>query len=897
MEVEVRPGSAAFGAGGTSDVPFASRHAAIGSCPGPRPATRFGERGSALLVLLTLIVLASATVLLAEMQRAAADRTRDAESTLEALAAAKLALIGYATNDDNRPGELPCPDSNHDGQVLINEDFAGGGTCTSLRGWFPWHLLRVEDLRDSSGARLWYAVSADYRAGAAAVMNSETPGQLAVDTASDVVAVVIATGAPVADQGDRPEPDDKANSDAAADADKFLEDANADADLATYVTGASGGGEFNDRVLAITRRELMAAVEKRVLGDALEGLRRYRTRYGVYPWASPFADPRQSAPGTLDGTAAGGSSGLRLVDTSVDFVAAGVAPGDVLVNETDLSRGRVETVGVGSANELTVAYLRGGSANAFSPGDTYSIGRFNGVDLLEGHLPYHLVGEAFATRLDVDWSVREADGADVTVSGGLFAPYANALRAFAEGSVLSKTVEVPVEEGVCVWGGPAEIDCHGVRPPADLAAVYFEGQATKSHAVELEDTTREFEEWGVSTGSIVENIDDGSSGIVVDVDGDTLTVDALQGGTNNAFAAGDGYRVRVPTRTTPVGVADPGSAASVLQDNDQDFVALGVKIGDTIEVNGAAWGTIVDILSSTRLRADGVSFTPGDDYLIRYAFVDRREYEFALEYGGTGVAVFGGTREVCNATPECTVAGTAEAGSTDLTLVDSSADFSAVDVGDMVENESDDSRGRVEAVGAGSLTVSSLRGGIDNRFEPGDGYRVHLSDSLPASAPEPVVLIRDRDQDNAPVATASVTLPTDTVTGTIHVRGVHADPTMAGEGVPDGDEDLPAWFGTHRWHGLVYLALADRLPGSCTPGTTCLELVDDSGPSDRDDVEALVLATGDALSDQDRVAGTPLCGFLCDYLEDENAEGLPLVFKKDRASAEFNDQPRLIPRP
>jgi hypothetical protein len=88
----------------------------------------------------------------------------------EVLQKAKEALLAYATARKMdafipMPGTLPCPDLDDDGIA----DFAGcgnfvGSTQQARRlGRLPWKTLGLEDLRDASGERLWYAVSSQYK--------------------------------------------------------------------------------------------------------------------------------------------------------------------------------------------------------------------------------------------------------------------------------------------------------------------------------------------------------------------------------------------------------------------------------------------------------------------------------------------------------------------------------------------------------------------------------------------------------------------------------------------------------------------------------------------------------------------------------------------------------------
>ena len=150
------------------------------------------DAGAALLLFVAACVV-MATAMLAGRLSAGGVRQLMDRRTAAALAEARAALIGYAASDPNRPGELPCPDFDGDGRVTVAQDYRGTH-CRTLTGWLPTYTLRLEDLRDGAGERLWYAVTDEYRAGAPTPLSSETPGRLSLDGRADVVAVLFAPG-------------------------------------------------------------------------------------------------------------------------------------------------------------------------------------------------------------------------------------------------------------------------------------------------------------------------------------------------------------------------------------------------------------------------------------------------------------------------------------------------------------------------------------------------------------------------------------------------------------------------------------------------------------------------------------------------------------------------------
>lgn len=177
------------------------------------------QDGAVLLIVAGMLALALSATLLARMRGAtAAERERH---DLRALAQAREALIGFATTvapdtAAKRPGDLPCPDLDNDGDAEA--------TCIAQAqrlGRLPWKTLGIPDLRDAAGERFWYAVSARFKrnnvnacpmAGGANCLNSESNGTLTVrdsagailhdgTTNSGAIALIIAPGSVLTRQG------------------------------------------------------------------------------------------------------------------------------------------------------------------------------------------------------------------------------------------------------------------------------------------------------------------------------------------------------------------------------------------------------------------------------------------------------------------------------------------------------------------------------------------------------------------------------------------------------------------------------------------------------------------------------------------------------------------------
>ncbi len=236
------------------------------------------------MLFILLLVMGASTLLVSKLNKAAT-KVYWEDYTSKRLMEAKTALLGRSASDKNRPGSLPCPDTDGDGTAEL---FAGD-QCPSYIGFFPWKTLDVEELKDGTNSPLWYALQPTLRDHSSAEpINSETAGTLTLDNGSgtgstDLVAVIIAPGEALPSQ-DRASNPNLIN--------HYLEDDNADGDQDFVTKGATN--QFNDTVLAITRQELMTVVEKRVLGEVVIALKEYNNLYGGYPWLSAFQDPLTS---------------------------------------------------------------------------------------------------------------------------------------------------------------------------------------------------------------------------------------------------------------------------------------------------------------------------------------------------------------------------------------------------------------------------------------------------------------------------------------------------------------------------------------------------------------------------------------------------------------------------
>lgn len=208
----------------------------------------------ALFLLLLLILVGAGTVFISQLKSADVDLNSQ-RKTAAALAQAKQALLGRAASN-NDPGSLPCPDANGDGESKVPQDYSGSN-CVVYVGRLPWKTLRLPDIRDGSGAQLWYVLAPEFRDRGVAVLPT-LPGSISVLGTTPVVgvaAVIIAPGATLSGQ----------NRSAANDLAQYLESY---VDPTTLNT-AGIGPAFNDRLLVVTAAEVRRASTQRMARELI----------------------------------------------------------------------------------------------------------------------------------------------------------------------------------------------------------------------------------------------------------------------------------------------------------------------------------------------------------------------------------------------------------------------------------------------------------------------------------------------------------------------------------------------------------------------------------------------------------------------------------------------------
>jgi type II secretory pathway pseudopilin PulG len=269
-----------------------------------------------MLVFVIIIALLSSAYVLRHYNLAAQQRAQD-KKTMLALAAAKQALLAYAAEPISalpsnalltcgtnciRPGDLPCPDASNNGTA--------GKVCSSQStrlGRLPWKTLGVDDLRDGAGERLWYVVSSQYKNNPRVLpLNSDSlatislrnaEGLLINDASADtgLVALIIAPGRVLTRADGLRQYRSSANINVA----QHYLDIALNEDNADFVDGTDNGfvmankhnqNNINDVILPISRDEINAAMESRVLLEVSQALQYFYKVNAHYPLPASVSD-------------------------------------------------------------------------------------------------------------------------------------------------------------------------------------------------------------------------------------------------------------------------------------------------------------------------------------------------------------------------------------------------------------------------------------------------------------------------------------------------------------------------------------------------------------------------------------------------------------------------------
>lgn len=259
-----------------------------------RQRITFRPQNGAVLIILMMILALLATAATVEYFSQTNIKQLKIQKTQRALAAAKQALLAYSSEEIDtsskcrfncaRPGDLPCPDKNNDGNAedrCISQD--------SRLGRLPWKTLGIDDIRDGAGERLWYAVSERFKNSTRVLpLNSETLGTISLKDAqgnlvnnatngSGLVALIIAPNE-ILTREDNLQQNRSPNN---INNPQHYLDIAANEDNADFVENSANGlilgtlsqnDSINDAIMTITKNEINTVMETRVLAEVMQAV-------------------------------------------------------------------------------------------------------------------------------------------------------------------------------------------------------------------------------------------------------------------------------------------------------------------------------------------------------------------------------------------------------------------------------------------------------------------------------------------------------------------------------------------------------------------------------------------------------------------------------------------------
>jgi hypothetical protein len=291
------------------------------------------QKGLSLIILVLILIITGTAIYISQLN-ANNIRAMRATITANALSEAKNALLGYAVTVDlqgsctatcARPGDLPCPDTNNDGEAEPSCGNPSGTTGqTSRLGRLPWKTLGLNDLRDGNGDRLWYAVSNNFKNNFKALpLNNDTLGTIHITdpdalTIADAtgttgaIAIILSPGEPLTRQDGTEQVRSDANTNNPVHfLDNFGEDNASFADstangfIKGVIRNATGDVILNDQLIEITKNDFFSAVDAKVLKEVKAALLSYYGTNLYYP--KPAAFNNVNCLGTTIGITCGAS--------------------------------------------------------------------------------------------------------------------------------------------------------------------------------------------------------------------------------------------------------------------------------------------------------------------------------------------------------------------------------------------------------------------------------------------------------------------------------------------------------------------------------------------------------------------------------------------------------------
>lgn len=273
---------------------------------------RCRQQGIVLLAMMAILILIVGTLSIQFLNQSDLKKLKS-QKTHQVLAEAKEAILAFSVNNLSiasscslncpRPGDLPCPDLDNDGEAE-----SSCNTQVQRLGRLPWKTLGLNDLRDGSGETLWYAVSEQYKNNTRLLpLNSDTLGTISLRNAqgsliydattgsdSGLVALIIAPNDVLlradnvqqnrANETDKINPKNYLDIAFGEDNSDFIDNGNNG-----FISGMIRNNNnviVNDVILPVTITQIHAVMETRVLSEVRSAL----LSHGSYPAPASIND-------------------------------------------------------------------------------------------------------------------------------------------------------------------------------------------------------------------------------------------------------------------------------------------------------------------------------------------------------------------------------------------------------------------------------------------------------------------------------------------------------------------------------------------------------------------------------------------------------------------------------
>ena len=250
-----------------------------------RSKSKVNQEGITLILFVFMLGLAITAFTMKLFSVSNLKAQRNIKSTV-ALDKAKTAVIANVVTglSGSGLGQFPCDEDTS--LIGLATEGQAKGTCngTPVLGRFAWRSLNTGDLRDGNTDKIWYALSAGYRA---TPVNSDTVPALTVNgVANKAIAIFFSPGTFLPGQS-RPLPTGTTPplvSD-------YLELENSNGD--NVFSLASPSSNFNDQAILIEPDNIYPLLEKRVLKEFKNFLNTYKATWGAFPYPSTFSNPNK----------------------------------------------------------------------------------------------------------------------------------------------------------------------------------------------------------------------------------------------------------------------------------------------------------------------------------------------------------------------------------------------------------------------------------------------------------------------------------------------------------------------------------------------------------------------------------------------------------------------------